>query len=109
MGRFVSWLPLPVFAQATGLPRFTTHPTARVSARHSHRFDPPRSRPHGARMLRINSIATQPDAITLKLEGKLLEAWCGELRSACQLAREQVSLVTLDLMDVSFIDVAGLD
>jgi ABC-type transporter Mla MlaB component len=60
-------------------------------------------------MLRISSIAVQPDAITLKLEGKLLEAWCGELRSACQLAREQVSLVTLDLMDVSFIDAAGLD
>jgi len=60
-------------------------------------------------MLRISSIAVQPDAITLKLEGKLLEAWCGELRSACQLAREQASHVTLDLMDVSFIDAAGLD
>ena len=60
-------------------------------------------------MLRISSIAVGPDAITLKLEGKLLEAWCGELRSACQLAREQASHVALDLMDVSFIDGDGLD
>jgi anti-anti-sigma regulatory factor len=60
-------------------------------------------------MLRISAIASGPDSITLKLEGKLLEAWCGELRAACQVAREQSMLVTLDLMDVSFIDGAGLD
>lgn len=60
-------------------------------------------------MLRISSISLGPDVITLKLEGKLLEAWCGELRSACQLALEQAPLVSLDLMDISFIDSAGLD
>jgi ABC-type transporter Mla MlaB component len=44
---------------------------------------------------------------TLKLEGKLLEPWIGELESACGGALSTADRVCLDLCDLTFIDAAG--
>ena len=44
---------------------------------------------------------------TLKLEGKLLEPWIGELESACGESLITPERVCLDLCDLTFIDVAG--
>jgi RNA polymerase sigma-70 factor (ECF subfamily) len=60
-------------------------------------------------MLRITAIP-QVDSVTLKLEGKLFEPWCEELRHACASAAEQMAgAVRLDLFDVSFIDQRGAE
>ena len=44
---------------------------------------------------------------TLKLEGKLLEPWIGELESACGESLLTPERVFLDLCDLTFIDAAG--
>jgi ABC-type transporter Mla MlaB component len=44
---------------------------------------------------------------TLKLEGKLLETWIGELKSACGESLATPGSVRLDLCDLTFIDPAG--
>ena len=44
---------------------------------------------------------------TLKLEGKLLEPWIGELESACGESLVTPERVCLDLCDLNFIDAAG--
>lgn len=62
-------------------------------------------------MLRITRIA-QPDAVTLKLEGTLMEAWTPELESACRAARAtsgpRRTFACLDLAAVSYVDAAGV-
>jgi ABC-type transporter Mla MlaB component len=45
---------------------------------------------------------------TLKLEGKLLEPWIGELKSACGECPVSPDLVCLDLCDLTFVDAAGV-
>ena len=57
-------------------------------------------------MLRISTISAA-QSITLKLEGKLLHAWCDEVRSAAETALASGLAVRLDLQDVSFIDDRG--
>jgi hypothetical protein len=59
-------------------------------------------------MLRITAIP-QAGSVTLKLEGKLFEPWCEELRQACDGARKLTSAVQLDLFDVSYIDRSGAE
>jgi len=44
---------------------------------------------------------------TLKLEGKLLEPWIGELKSVCDEPQVTPCRVCLDLSDLTFIDAAG--
>jgi hypothetical protein len=44
---------------------------------------------------------------TLKLEGKLLEPWIGELESACGESLVTPETVCLDLCDLTYIDAAG--
>jgi hypothetical protein len=44
---------------------------------------------------------------TLKLEGKLLAPWIGELESACCTSRFAADRVRLDLCDLTFVDEAG--
>ncbi len=44
---------------------------------------------------------------TLKLEGKLLAPWIGELESACGESPVTPASVCLDLRDLTFIDAAG--
>ena len=57
-------------------------------------------------MLRISAVPTD-QAITLRLEGKLLRAWCDELRSAATAALASGRPVRLDLQDLSFLDESG--
>jgi anti-anti-sigma regulatory factor len=60
-------------------------------------------------MLRITRISQAGEATTLKLEGKLLAAWCDELRAACDhgAGGADAGGVRLDLYDVSFVDADG--
>ena len=60
-------------------------------------------------MLRI-SIVTDADATTIKLEGKFLGPWCGEVTRTCRdaMAPPRRLPVRLDLYDVDFIDNDGL-
>jgi ABC-type transporter Mla MlaB component len=45
---------------------------------------------------------------TLKLEGKLLEPWIGELKSAFGECPVSPDVVCLDLCDLTFVDAAGV-
>jgi hypothetical protein len=44
---------------------------------------------------------------TLKLEGKLVGPWIGELESACRGYQLPAERVCLDLCDLTFVDAAG--
>jgi anti-anti-sigma regulatory factor len=58
-------------------------------------------------MLRITTIEQDGSATILKLEGKLLAAWIGELDEACRQACLPATAATLDLSGVSFVDAPG--
>ena len=58
-------------------------------------------------MLRITTIQNEDSPAVLKLEGKLLEPWIGELHEACRLACGRATSTTLDLTGVSFVDLPG--
>ena len=57
-------------------------------------------------MLRITPMRTE-QGVTLRLEGKLLEAWVPEVAEACRTARLEGGGVSLDLSRVTFMDAAG--
>jgi len=58
-------------------------------------------------MLKITT--THDDGVerVLKLEGKLLADWVGELHETCRRARAEAGRLQLDLGGLSFADVAG--
>ncbi len=58
-------------------------------------------------MLRITTIQEDDTQRVLKLEGKLLAEWVGELKDACRTAVAQGCRVQLDLSGLSFVDVSG--
>lgn len=58
-------------------------------------------------MLRITTIQTPGKPAVLKLEGKLLEPWIGELQQACRKTLAPKTAVTLDLTGLSFVDASG--
>lgn len=58
-------------------------------------------------MLRITTIQTDHSSVILKLEGKLLEPWIGELDEACRRASGATAAATLDLAGISFVDTPG--
>ena len=58
-------------------------------------------------VLRITEISNC-DTTTLKLEGKLLEPWVAEMRSAFENAAARCQRVRLDLQHLSFADVDGI-
>ena len=58
-------------------------------------------------MLRITTIQDDGTQRVLKLEGKLLAEWVGELKDACRTAVAEGCRVQLDLGGLSFVDVAG--
>lgn len=58
-------------------------------------------------MLRITTIQRADAPVVLKLEGKLLEPWIGELDDACRRATASTATTTLDLSGVSYVDVPG--
>lgn len=58
-------------------------------------------------MLRITAIQNDGSPTVLKLEGKLLEPWIGELHEACRRTCEQVTLAALDLAGLTYVDMPG--
>jgi len=59
-------------------------------------------------MLKISKVETANRTVTLKLEGRVVGPWVGEMREACEsVLTEGVELI-LDLTDVSFADTSGL-
>jgi anti-anti-sigma regulatory factor len=58
-------------------------------------------------MLRITTIQNDGSPTVLKLEGKLLEPWIGELHEACRKTGDQVGHATLDLAGLTYVDVPG--
>lgn len=58
-------------------------------------------------MLMITRSEGSDLTLTLKLEGKLLGPWIGELESACGTSRVPADRVRLDLCDLTFVDAAG--
>jgi anti-anti-sigma regulatory factor len=58
-------------------------------------------------MLRITTIQNDNSPVILKLEGKLLEPWIGELDEACRRASVATASTTLDLAGLSFVDTPG--
>jgi anti-anti-sigma regulatory factor len=60
-------------------------------------------------MLRITYVSTDGPVLTLKLEGKLLEPWIGELQEACRRTATAMHNLTLDLTGLTFVDGSGTD
>jgi anti-anti-sigma regulatory factor len=59
-------------------------------------------------MLKISKVGAANRTVTLKLEGRVIEPWVGEMRQACEsVLTEGVELI-LDLTDVSFADASGV-
>lgn len=58
-------------------------------------------------MLRITPIASEND-VCLRLEGKIVGAWVDELRRTVDREAARTAHVRLDLLDVIFVDDAGL-
>jgi hypothetical protein len=58
-------------------------------------------------MLRITTVETADAPAVLKLEGKLLEPWIGELDEACRRACVRRASATIDLAGISFVDIPG--
>jgi anti-anti-sigma regulatory factor len=58
-------------------------------------------------MLMITRVDSSDHRGTLKLEGKLLGPWVGELETACREVLATGSPVCLDLRDLTFVDTEG--
>ena len=59
-------------------------------------------------MLKIAIIETSGQAVTLRLEGRVIGPWVEELRRSCERALDRGGRLTLDLAHVSFIDRDGI-
>jgi hypothetical protein len=59
-------------------------------------------------MLMITHIEGRDMTLTLKLEGKLLEPWIGELQTVCEAFKVPPDRVLLDLGTLTFVDLAGV-
>ncbi|MDB5290049.1 MAG: hypothetical protein JWL69_1290 [Phycisphaerales bacterium] len=57
-------------------------------------------------MLKITATSAAGVA-TLKLEGKILAPWVGEVREACAAAAALAPATRLDLAGITFVDLAG--
>jgi hypothetical protein len=55
----------------------------------------------------ITHIEGSDTTLTLKLEGKLLEPWVGELQTVCETFKVPLARVHLDLRSLTFVDPAG--
>jgi hypothetical protein len=58
-------------------------------------------------MLRITAHETDPTTVLLRLEGKLLEPWIGELERCVDGAVAARKSLSLDLSTLTFADAAG--
>lgn len=60
-------------------------------------------------MLRITRIDGEDSAQTVKLEGKLLEPWVGEVLTVCAPREGRSGRTRLDLSGLTFVDAAGAE
>ena len=59
-------------------------------------------------MLKISQAGKANNSVTLKLEGRVVGPWVGELRQVCETLLTEGRAVKLDLTDVSFADADGV-
>jgi hypothetical protein len=59
-------------------------------------------------MLKISEGKTTKQAVTLRLEGRVVGPWVGELRQICEPLVRDGSKLTLDLTEVTFADGDGV-
>jgi ABC-type transporter Mla MlaB component len=59
-------------------------------------------------MLKISQSGKANHSITLKLEGRVVGPWVGELRQVCESLLSEVRALKLDLADVTFADADGV-
>jgi anti-anti-sigma regulatory factor len=60
-------------------------------------------------MLRITTIEVEAGATALQLSGSISGVWVEELQDCCEALMASGNPVTLDLRDVQYADVAGLE
>ena len=59
-------------------------------------------------MLKISQAGKANHSVTLKLEGRVVGPWVGELRQFCETLLTEGRVLKLDLTDVSFADARGV-
>ena len=59
-------------------------------------------------MLRISQAGKANRSVTLKLEGRVVGLWVGELRQVCETLLTEGRMLKLDLIDVTFADAGGV-
>ena len=60
-------------------------------------------------MLKISQAGTASHSVTLKLEGRVVGPWVGELSLICEALLAEGRGLKLDLADVSFADSGGVN
>ncbi len=59
-------------------------------------------------MLKISQAGKADHSVTLKLEGRVVGPWVGELRQVCETLLAEGRALKLDLADVTFVDFDGV-
>ena len=59
-------------------------------------------------MLKITQAGKATHSVTLKLEGRVVGPWVGELRQVCEPLLNDSSKLALDLTEVTFADESGV-
>ena len=59
-------------------------------------------------MLKISQAGKANHSVTLKLEGRVVGPWVGELRQVCETLLTEGRALKLDLADVTFADASGV-
>jgi len=59
-------------------------------------------------MLKISQAGQANHSVTLKLEGRVVGPWVGELRQVCETLLAEGRALKLDLSDVTFADAGGV-
>ena len=59
-------------------------------------------------MLKISQTGKANHSVTLKLEGRVVGPWVGELRRVCETLLSESRALKLDLADVTFADADGV-
>ena len=60
-------------------------------------------------MLKISQAGKANHSVTLKLEGRVVGPWVGELRQVCEALLTEGRVLRLDLADVTFADADGVE
>jgi len=59
-------------------------------------------------MLKISHVGRANRVVTLKLEGRVVGPWVGELRQVCEALLTEGRTLKLDLAEVTFADASGV-